>query len=308
VLSIVAAVLLLFLVLSRVEWDDFIALVQRADQRRLGLVFLFLFADRLFMAWKWSVLLRGLAVSIPLRHVVAYYYLGNLMGTAIQWQVGGDIARASVVGHDTGKAKAVFASVVIERLGGVAAAGVLAMGSLVLLNHRLGFAPHGPLIVAAGVGATIMAFLPFLLTSKRAVRVVLFLGSKITFRPIQNALRGLVDFGGDHKGFSLSLAVFFVATLVEQLVPPVSMRLISSAFAIPISFTDALMVMPLISFLSRLPVSLESIGVREALFVFFLGLIGISTTEAFTLAIVVRCIDLLMAGSGGGRRGLASAA
>jgi hypothetical protein len=264
-------------------------------------VFLLLVADRLFMAWKWSVLLGGLAVSIPFRRVVANYWMGNLVGAAVQWPVAGDLARGSGVGRDTGKLKAVFASIVIERLIGAAALGVLAMASLVLLNLRLGFASQGALIAGAAVGAMTMISLPMALTSKRAGRAVLVLANKIAFRPLQNALRSLGECAGQHRMLSPSLAIFSLATFVEQLTPTASLWLISSSFnTAPVFFTSALMVMPLVSFLSRLPVTIESIGVREALYVFFLGLIGVSATEAFIFAIVARCMDLLIVGLGGG--------
>src|SRR5688572_30195442 len=75
-------------------------------------------ADRVVMAWKWLLLLRGLQVQIPFSTVIRLYYQGTFAGTFLPSSLGGDMLRAYWVSRSTGATHEVYASLVMEKLVG----------------------------------------------------------------------------------------------------------------------------------------------------------------------------------------------
>lgn len=293
------AAILMVLILRQIDWQSFGAVIRHCDPvLLLPLVGVMVF-DRLIMAWKWTVLLRGMHAPLPLGRALQLYFLGGLVGLGVQWQIGGDIARAGALGRDTGKTKIAFVSVVIERLTGLAALGLIAMASTVMLNIRLRFAPQGLITAIALVGAVTMACLPFAITSKWAVQIGLRVAANIPLQILKRNFHRLLTECSNYEGLSGSLIVFFVATIVEQSVPVISIWLLGCAFSVPVSLYVAVTIMPLVSFLSRLPISLESFGLREGLYIYFFGLVGIGAADSFALALAARCISYLVIGMGG---------
>jgi uncharacterized membrane protein YbhN (UPF0104 family) len=51
--------------------------------------------------------------------------------------------------------------------------------------------------------------------------------------------------------------------------------------------------LPIIHFVVQVPISLGGLGVRETSFVYFLGLVGVSSEKAFTLSIVAYAVTLI---------------
>jgi uncharacterized protein (TIRG00374 family) len=92
--------------------------------------------DRVLMAWKWSFLLCGLNVQIPVSTLTRLYYQASFTGTFLPSSLGGDMVRAYWVGRASGATHQVYAAVIMEKAIGFlsalncAAAGVLVFASL----------------------------------------------------------------------------------------------------------------------------------------------------------------------------------
>jgi hypothetical protein len=95
-----------------------------------------------------------------------------------------------------------------------------------------------------------------------------------------------------------AMLVFFAFTLAEQGVPVVVTILLVHALGLPLAAGAILSVIPISVFVSRLPISVEALGVREGIFVFLFGLYGVSAAGAFALALMSRVMDLLAIGTG----------
>ena len=73
----------------------------------------------------------------------------------------------------------------------------------------------------------------------------------------------------------------------------------AQAFSIDVSIIYFFLFVPIISFLSLLPISANGIGVAEGSFVFFFDQVGVSTSEALLLALAMRVLMILVTLPGG---------
>jgi glycosyltransferase 2 family protein len=299
VVRVVIALSLLTLVVSRVDWKEVGVVLSQTRLAFLPLIFVLGTLDRLWMAWKWYYLLRGLGVHVRFFEVAGHYYLGGLLGAAVQSQLGGDIARASAVGRHSGRTRIVAASVVIEKVVGFIAAGMLAGASLLLVHHGYEAISRTVLVAAAVPVALAVVLVPTLAYPQfvaslfsRALNVYPGLAAKLP-------LAGMLTNPDRLQQAPSVLRRFFALTLAEQLVPLVNLYLLKEALRLDLTGYAILAFTPLIVFFARLPISIEALGIYEGLSIYLFGLAGLSAASALALALLDRVMGLIVLGFGG---------
>ena len=292
-IQVFVALGLLGVVLSMVEWHRFLQLASRASPGWLVLVFLLGLADRVLMAGKWLYLLRGLGIELRLTRALAHYFQGGLVGAATQWQLGGDITRAVRAGHETGRSGAVAASIVLEKLAGLAALGALAVLSVFLLNRALSFLSWPLAWAVTLVGVPSFLALPFLLTRPASLKLINRLTKLVPHERFRTFV-ALPSLGEYNRRLPAILGVFLALTLCEQLVPVLVVYMLALSFGFDLTLLQTLSTVPIVVFLMRLPISVVSVGVPEGLLLLFLGLVGLDATQSFLIAFSARGLDLLV--------------
>ena len=71
------------------------------------------------------------------------------------------------------------------------------------------------------------------------------------------------------------------------------------ALGLRVDFLDLAVVVPVVLMVSAVPVSLNALGIMEGAFVYFLGLAGLNSAEALSIALVLRAKNVLLALLGG---------
>lgn len=285
----IVGVSLLLLVAWRVDWREFRAVTSDAHVGLLVAVVLSSTVDRLWMASKWHYLIRHFGVAIRFVETLLIYYSGLLVGIVTQWQLGGDIARTVRLAHQTREHAKVLVSVVYEKLAGFAASGLMAIAAAILLHSRHPLAPTGLVVVGAGFAITALAAVPVCAAFGPVVRWLASLGSS-RMANLGQEIERVVNRGDTLRR---AMLVFFLLTLAEQSMPLVTIYLTQRALGFDLAPVELLAVVPIIIFFSRLPLSVDGIGVYEGLMVLLFGLMGMSATQAFALAITSRVAGLV---------------
>lgn len=291
VLKVLIAVGLLVVIGLYIDWERFLELATGVRPLWLLPVLLVVVCDRAFMGVKWHYLMRGMGVRIELLETVYQYHMAGVIKLASQWGPSGDITRSVAVGARVGSQSVVAASVVLERLGGLAATSALATAALLVLTG--GFETgqwEQSLLVLAGITVVgtvvgVLAFWP------PALRRMVRLGRKIPWERLQEPMSKVGRATGLLEGRPTG-PVFLAMTFAEQGAPLIILYLLAVAFGFDITFVQIVAVFPIVKFLGRLPFSLDAFGVQEALIVFLFSLAGVSTEVAFALSLSHRVMTL----------------
>ncbi len=91
------------------------------------------------------------------------------------------------------------------------------------------------------------------------------------------------------------LILFLLLSILEQGVPIVAVFLTAKAFAIHLSFSWAIITVPLVVVISRIPISIDGWGIQEGAFVYVFTHAGLSVNESLLLALAGRMLVLLAA-------------
>lgn len=282
VLRVVVSVGLLAVLVAFVDWGRLGRLLAGADPGFLLLVVALATADRLLMAWKWWLLVRGRAAAVGLWAAIRAYYLASFAGYFLPMTVGADAVRIAALAGE-GRTAGLVASVVLERMVGALAQAVLAvisLGTLVALGLGTHVGPGQRWLMGAAVVAAFLAF-PFTFPLARWVAGILGRRGRAGWR---GWLVSLAESYAGYAGAAGLVVVFFGLTLLEGGFPVVIHYAAGRALGLDPGWTFFIATVPLVFLVARLPVSLGGLGFLELSFVSLAGLLGVGWTDAFLIA------------------------
>jgi uncharacterized membrane protein YbhN (UPF0104 family) len=229
------------------------------------------------MRWQW--LARPLGFGEPLRRFLAFYYIGMFFNLALPTSVGGDVVRAWYLAGGPGRRLDAFLSVFVERLSGL----------LVLLAIACTAAAVCPLALPWWVPWSVWG-----LTAAGLVAVPALLALALLPCPaarLQGPHARLVRFAGQlvaaGRLYLRHPRLLLGATLLSGIVQAGNIGivwLIGLAVGARVPAVYYWIVVPLVTILTLLPVSLNGMGIREGAMVTLLAPLGVGSGTALSLA------------------------
>ena len=181
--------------------------------------------------------------------------------------IGGDAVRAVELGRRSGDAPEAVASVLIDRLVGVVSLVALALLAFAAGGHASG----GPEVIAAEAMFGVAALVILALLFSPGLRGVAarWLEPRVEGRQLAAGQR-FYDALHAYRDHRPTLAAVFVLALVVQGLRIGSIVMLVEALGLDVPPSSILATAPVLFAALILPVSLNGIGVREAVFVYFL--------------------------------------
>ncbi len=248
---------------------------------------------------KWYILLRAQGIQIPFRAVLSYTYVGFFFNNFLPANVGGDLMRGYGLARYTAQATEAAVSVVVDRIVGLMAfmssAVVAALVAVFLMGQQnLKGVEVAALVGLAGIGA---GFAVILSRRVRAMVERLFAWKWFApFAPIYGRLSAALNAYRRSYG---SLALAFCASLLTLVLTNFTDYLIVQALGGRIPLIYIFLFNPIIAFVLLVPISVGGLGVTQAVYPFFYGLVGVPTNVAFTLSLLKQLIIYLTSLVGG---------
>ncbi len=179
----------------------------------LLLAFLFAFLAIFIMAGRWQKLLEGYNHSVPVSRLTGFYLIGLFFNNFLPTSIGGDVVRIYKIIEETEDRTSGFASVIIERVLGIAATLSIAIVSLFFISHHF----HSQKIFVISLVLLAGILLVFLVIAfNRSFHFFMNLFEKITFLKIGEKLNKLFDAIRFFKGQRGILISVFAYSVVSQ--------------------------------------------------------------------------------------------
>jgi uncharacterized protein (TIRG00374 family) len=276
------------------DLDKVGSVLRQIDPAYIVLIFALNTLDRALMSYKWRLLLRSRGQQLPFFHGLRIYCASMVWGMFLPTTFGADAIRAlstSRTGLDTDE---VVASIFIERMVGFITALVLGLLSLFLLfvtgslDERFGSLWWiGSLVL---LGALLAAATSF---SEKSFD---FLHGRLlrrfsTARIIQRLRQAHLSYLA-YRREKRSLITFFGLTIVQQLMPILLIWLTARALSVEVSLLYITGVVPLVFLISRIPVSINNLGVFEGIFIVVMSLVGVTAAESIAIALAGRVLEM----------------
>ncbi len=258
----------------------------------VGLYLLGLLASPL----RWSMLLSTKGIRIPFGRLTSYFFIGVFFNNFLPTIVGGDVARASYVGMESNKKPEAFASTIVDRAIGFLALTVIVLSVTLCFSH----------LVLVRNAVLIYVLIIFFFTGS-----VFFLFKESIFNKLVHLLRRIklfnlgttlvnvyssIYFYKKHK--TTCLFAFGLSVLLQSAII-LSNYFLGRSVGMDIGLVYYFLFIPIIAFMSMIPLSPNAIGIRESGYVLLFTQIGATNSQALSLSFLNLFVVLLFSLIGG---------
>lgn len=250
----------------------------------------------LISTWKWQVLLRSKGIEVSLARLLLFYFIGRFFNMFLPSSVGGDVMRVWELSRHSGEKYEALASVLVERLSGMATLVLVAAVAVLVHDYQL------PVLSAGVLLLTVMNIVIFwLILDQRILPLIsrLIKGRLALADRLLAKLSRLQDAVREYKDNKLVLVQVFAISCLFYFMAVVNVWSTALAFSPNVSFSSMLLAVPAILLAMNLPVSIGGIGLLEAAFTFFFPVFGYSAALAVSTALLMRFKNILYGLAGG---------
>ena len=281
-------------------WTDFSAILGRLRTAALGplVAGIALYAaGQALSALKWHVLLGPVQLTTSYTRLLGYYFTGMFFNLFLPTIVGGDAVKAVLLARETAAPARATMSVFMERNTGLCA----------LLMIAVVAAYAAPPVKLFGVSLVALAWM---LAGSYAV-ANLALMSPLVYHVADRLIAATPFAGVRVRAASLYQAVAPYVDAVPTLIAALALSLVFQALVIAVVFLNAralslavpfsavAVFVPLVSLAGMVPVSVNGLGVREALYILLFGQIGVTAELAVSLALLYLAVTVVASLPGG---------
>ncbi len=286
---------LLGFLLLKVEWRPILNVFREISLPYLAVLLAFSFVLIWVSCVKWRMLIGEKGKHVSILKLMSLYMVGYFFSHFLPSQYGGDLVRSYELGLDIDSQVTSFGSVFMERYTGFVAL-MFVSGAAALFLPRLVLRPEVGIPFLAGW--VIFFLLLWLLLDPRPVTWLTarlggrFSGAAGTAAAFYREIRSA---GRDRRVF---LRVMLLSVLFH-LLAVVNTWLAVLTIRSRVDFLPLMLVVPIILMVSTIPLTVNSIGLWEGAFVYFLAPLGLTPAQALSVALILRGKQVLQALFGG---------
>ncbi len=249
----------------------------------------------LLMSIRWRIVLENYDVLLSLKRLSGFYFIGLFFNNFLPTSIGGDIIRIYKVIGDSDNRTASFASVIVERVLGIAATLFLSITSLYYVSHYF----NDDKILYTSIilfGLIVSAFI--LITRKKPFEFLVNVFDKITLLNIGEKINKLLGAIYTLKEKRKVFVWVFVLSILSQVAIVFMNYAFVRALDIKVDLAYLFLVVPVTIILTMLP-SINGVGIRDGGFVFLLSKVGVSGAAAISLSFLNVIIPMFISLWGG---------
>lgn len=250
-------------------------------------------------ALKWYILLRAQRIEVPFHAILSYTYVGFFFNNFLPANVGGDVMRGYGLARYTERTAEAAISVIVDRIVGLAAFMVCAAVSAavaILFMHQKEL-QGVELAAVMALGLVVGGFAALL---SRRIRAQL--GKAFRWRPLVplSPLYHRTSEALDAYRHSYgALAAAFCVSLSTLILTNMTDYFIAQSLGGGLALIYIFIFNPIIAFVLLVPVSIGGLGVTQAIYPFFYGLVGVPASFAFSISLLKQLVIYVTSVLGG---------
>ena len=248
-------------------------------------------------ALRWQILLKTQGIRISQGYLSSSFLIGSFFNNILPTSIGGDIFRSLDIANKAGVSVGKSASVlVIDRFAGVMSAALYAVIALFLGFASIGTTSYVIPIAIFFVICIIIGFLilnPSILRLDKIVRKIKFL-SKIREK-VMEIYHTFLSF----KKYKLALTEALLCSIALQFGVICNYYLAARSLGINLSLTSFFFIVPVVTIIAMLPITIGGTGLRENALVFFMVALGAQNEKAAMTSLVIFVMLLVLGIIGG---------
>ena len=247
--------------------------------------------------FKWRLLLAPVGLAASYARLLGFYFTGMFFNLFLPTIVGGDAVKAVLLARETQAPARATMSVFMERNTGLCALLLIAMGASLLAPPVRLFGL--PLVALTALLALGYVAANAVLLSPWAYHVADRVIAATPLARMRPRAHSIYDAITPYKHALPTLIAALVLSLLFQTFVIAVVFLSARALSLAVPLSAVAVFVPLVSLAGMVPVSVNGLGVREALYILLFGQIGVSPELSVSLALVYLAVTVVASLPGG---------
>jgi glycosyltransferase 2 family protein len=248
-------------------------------------------------AVRWQLLLKTQGIRISQGYLSSSFLIGSFFNNILPTSIGGDIFRsvdiATKAGISVGKSASVL---VIDRFTGIISAALYAVIALFLGFATIGTTSY---IIPIAIFFAICIIFGFLLLNPSILRL-----NKIIFKikfllKIREKLMEVYHTFLSFKKYKLAIFEALICSLALQFGVILHYYLAAKSLGINLSLTSFFFIVPVVTIIAMLPITIGGTGLRENALVFFMVALGAQSEQSAMTSLLLFAMLLVLGIIGG---------
>ena len=280
---------LLFIIFRKVNWEKTWTILGNARIDVLLIVLTITGFFFLLSAYKWMLLLKALGIKKRLSELHAIYYIGYFFNNLLPTSVGGDVIRIYKTAKGMETSMNVIASVIAERVTGLAALLSIALTSFLINVFRGSNVATG----SFGIFLTIIicALFPLFILAKLLYRSR-FKKNSIMSRMHDKYIE-LINCFSLYRSRPGILLVTLLCSFIFHSLMIINVHLIGMAIGESIDIISLSFIVPIVSLIAMIPVTINGMGLKEGAYITLFQLTGLGFESAMMIAFIARIFTVI---------------
>jgi uncharacterized protein (TIRG00374 family) len=274
-------------IVGRTGLDNITGVMRDADARLLPIAPVLVMAIILVRGIRWRILMRVVGIDYSLWRSAKVWTIG-FFAASVTPAKAGDTLRAFYVREDTGRTFGeAFLTVFIDRLWDLMFVLALGVVSVLIFSRFYMEIPSSWIVLAVSVGIAVCVYLA---TQRALMRRLL--------KPMFDALvpqkykeafslnfNTFYDSLGLYRRDKGTMAVAFLLTVLVWALVFLLAYYIAVLFGIEVDLKYVVLIMPIVTLVELIPISVSGLGTRDATVIYFFSVVGISSAAAVGFSI-----------------------
>lgn len=278
---LLATAVIFLAIFKFIPYEKLLSVYKESNAIYLLWGFFIFFICQIIGIFRWKFLLSSLGISVCFREAFYSYFCGLFLNLFFPSFLAGDLFRGFCISYRHGDTGKVASSVLMDRFSGAIALTIVAVTAFVFGWKII---PSGNVVLALLFLCLVSGISSSIIFSKSVFRILVKVFKK---RPKLEAK--LISFHDKLYFFSDNPKVFaksFLFSLPIQLLMPAAFFLISRAFSLSVSAAYFFIVVPIITAIALIPITIAGAGTREASAVYFFSLVGIDKSVGLSMSLL----------------------
>lgn len=293
--KIVVSFFLLIYLFNKTDIVNILSAMKSARIPLLILSFSLISVGFILSSLRWKILLDAQNIRISMWKLTKYYLVGSFFNNFLPTTIGGDIFRTYEVSKSSGSMTQSFAIIMVERLTGIFALIVYS-----ILGLQIGYSTFGNFLMVWVAGSVFIISMIILILGVRLQGGVLKENTNTNiFSKARSMINKVLYTIYLYKDKKKVLFKALILGFILQFNVIIFFYLISCSLDLKPQFYYFLIIIPLIHIILMFPVSINGIGIRENIFIFFLSKIGVCAATSVAVSWLAFGMVLIYAVFGG---------
>lgn len=292
-IKIVVGLGIILALFKYIPYSELIEAYRKSNKIYIVLAGLVFYGLNILGVFRWHYILRSLDLNLSFKEVFYTSFSGIFFNLFFPSLVAGDAFKSMAIGLRHKQAFKAISSVVMDRFSGLVAVSLLALGAFVIGGESL--REKDIVLFVAALLVLTVGFI-FIILNESFFHFIEHRFAKGTFNKKIN------DFFQEFSLFRRKPAVFvksICCSLVIQGIFCITFYLLSKAFYLDVSVLYFFIFIPIVQFIAAIPLTIAGMGTREAAMVYFFSKIGVSTSIALSMSLMVLFFIVLVSLTGG---------